>query len=51
MSGLKETFFDQPIGKDIKSYENIKKLQLVKEMIAQLVSYFISLISKKIARW
>ena len=30
-------FFDQPVKNDIKSYENIRKLQLVKEMITQLV--------------
>ena len=30
-------FFDQPIDDDTKTYENIKKLRQVKEMITQLV--------------
>ena len=29
------TFFDQPIKNDIKAYENIRKLKLVKKMITQ----------------
>ena len=30
-------FFDQPINSNIKTYENIRKMLLVKEMITQLV--------------
>ena len=32
-------FFDQPVKKDFRTYENIRKMQLVKEMITQLVFY------------
>ena len=32
-----KNFFDQPINSNIKTYENIRKMLLVKEMITQLV--------------
>ena len=47
---IEKNFFDQPITNDIKTYENIKKLLLVKEMIMQLVVYYIIPISKRIIR-
>ena len=34
-------FFDQPINDDRKTYENIRKLLLVKKMIAQVVICYI----------
>ena len=34
-----KNFFDQPVNNDYKTYENITKLQLLKEMIAQLIVY------------
>ena len=47
---IEKNFFDQPITNDIKTYENIKKLLLVKEMIMQLVVYYIIPTSKRIIR-
>ena len=32
-------FFDQPVKKDLRTYDNFEKLQLVKAMITQLVVY------------
>ena len=40
--------FDQPVKNNKITYENIKKLLLIKEMIAQLVICYNILISKKI---
>ena len=37
ISGKK--FFHQPIKNDMKTYDNIRKIQLVKEVITQLVIY------------
>ena len=34
-----KNFFDQPVNNDYKTYENITKLQLLKDMIAQLIVY------------
>ena len=31
--------FDQPVKNDLKTYDNIKKIQSVKEMITELVAY------------
>ena len=36
---MKETFFDQFVKNDQKTYDKFKKLQQVKEMITQLVVY------------
>ena len=33
------TFFDQPVKNDLKAYDNIEILQLVKVMITQLAVY------------
>ena len=33
------TFFDQPVKNDLKTYDNIEILQLVKVMITQLAVY------------
>ena len=32
-------FFDQPVKKDLKTYDNIRKFQQVKEMTIQLVVF------------
>ena len=32
-----KNFFDQPINSELKTYETLKKLQLVNEMITRLV--------------
>ena len=32
-----KNFFDQPINNDFKTYENIRELSLVKEIIIQLL--------------
>ena len=42
--------FDQHIKGYIKSYENNRKLLFVEELITQIDSYLIILISKKIMR-
>ena len=34
-----KNFFDQPVKSDMRTYDNIQILQLVKEMITQLVIY------------
>ena len=34
---MEKTFFDQPVKNDKKTYDNIRKLLLVKEMITRLV--------------
>ena len=31
----RRNFFDQPIKNDLKTYDNIRKLQLIKMMITQ----------------
>ena len=36
-----ETFFDRPVRNDVRPYENIRKLPLVKEMTTQLVVYYL----------
>ena len=41
-------FFDQPINDDVKAYEILEKLLLVKETIRQLFAYWIIIISKKL---
>ena len=33
------TFFDQPVKNDLKTYDNIEILQLVKVMITRLAVY------------
>ena len=38
--------FDQPVKNELRTYNNIQKIQLVKEMIIQLVVCYIILISK-----
>ena len=40
--------FNQPIRNDIKTYESIRKLSLVKEMTKQLIAYQNIFITKKI---
>ena len=34
-----KNLFDQPVKNDLETYDNIKKLQLAKEMIILLVTY------------
>ena len=34
-----KNFFDPPVKSDMRTYDNIQMLQLVKEMITQLVIY------------
>ena len=45
-----ENIFDQPIMMILKHMRTLEKLLLVKEMITQLVDYWIIIISKKIIR-
>ena len=40
-----KNFFNQPLNNDYKTYENIKKLELVKQIITQLVICYIILTS------
>ena len=40
-----KNFFDQPVKNDKRTYDNVKKLQLVKGMIIQPVVYYIMFIS------
>ena len=39
-------FFDQPVKKDLRTYDNIRKFQQVKEMTIQLVVFQIIPMSK-----
>ena len=41
-------FFDQPIKSYVKYMKKFERLQLVKEMIAQLVAWYVIVISKNI---
>ena len=41
----KKFFFDQPVKSDIRTYDNIRKLQQVKDMITQLLICWIIIIS------
>ena len=45
---MKKTFFDQPVKSSMKTYDNIRNLQQVKDMIVQLVVYWAIIISKTI---
>ena len=45
-----KNFFNQPVNNNMKTNDNIKKLQQVKGMIAQLLVCWTKFISKKI-RW
>ena len=38
---MEKNFFHQPVKSDMKTYDNIQKVQQVKEMITQLFVYFI----------
>ena len=45
-----KNFFNQPVNNNMKTNDNIQKLQQVKEMIRQLVVSWTKFISKNI-RW
>ena len=44
----KESFFGQPVKSNMRTYDNIRKLQQVKEIITQLVVCWTIIISKTI---
>ena len=45
-----KNFFDQPINSGLKTYENIRKIATVKEMITRLVVCYIILTFKIITK-
>ena len=36
---MRKTFFDQTVKNDFRTYDNIRNMRLVKEMITRLVAY------------
>ena len=45
-----QNFFNQPIKNDLRAYDNVKKMQLVKEMITLLFFSWTIIISKIIIK-
>ena len=45
-----QNFFNQPIKNDLRAYDNVKKMQLVKEMITLLFFCWTIIISKIIIK-